>query len=143
MITGSGKFYDTTLTNTGIHPLYIELLEGHRVKGVKDSYFKPSENDLLEGNDKMGGYISAINDLTIDESQRLQQELIELKGRGDQIQKLRKEKDTEIQDIKQKYEEINSILQNILTIISNSEQSVDRNRIAQPLILKEIYRTNQ
>jgi len=73
----------------------------------------------------MRGYISAINDLTIDESQRLQQELIELKESGDQIQKLRKEKDTEIQDIKQKYEEINSTLQNILTIISNSEQPVD------------------
>jgi len=45
---GFRKFYDTTLTNAGIHPLYIELL-GHTVKGVKDSYFKPSENDLLEG----------------------------------------------------------------------------------------------
>jgi len=84
---GFRKFYDTAMTNAGIHPLYIELLEGHRVKGVKDSYFRPSENDLLEGNDKMRGYISAINDLTIDESQRLQQELIELKERGDQIQK--------------------------------------------------------
>lgn len=52
---------------------------------------------MLEGNDKMRGYISAINDLTIDESQRLQQELIELKERDDQIQKLRKEKDTKIQ----------------------------------------------
>jgi hypothetical protein len=46
---------------------------------------------------KIRGYISAINDLTIDESQRLQQELIELKERDDQIQELRKEKDTEIQ----------------------------------------------
>lgn len=52
---------------------------------------------MLEGNDKMRGYISAINDLTIDESQRLQQELIELKERDNQIQKLRKEKDTKIQ----------------------------------------------
>ena len=133
---GFRKFYDTTLTNAGIHPLYIELLEGHRVKGVKDSYFKPSENDLLEGNDKMRGYISAINDLTIDESQRLQQELIELKERGDQIQKLRKEKDIEIRDIKQ-------TLQSILSVISNSKQPVDRNMIAQQLILKGIYKTNQ
>jgi hypothetical protein len=46
---------------------------------------------------KIRGYISAINDLTIDESQRLQQELIELKREMIKIQKLRKEKDTEIQ----------------------------------------------
>lgn len=82
----------------------------------------------------MRGYISAINDLTIDESQRLQQELIELKENGDQIQKLRKEKDIEIQDIKQ-------TLQTILTVRSNSEQPVDRNKIAQQLILKGIYKT--
>jgi hypothetical protein len=51
----------------------------------------------LEGNDKNKRINSVINDLTIDESQRLQQELIELKERDDQIQKLRKEKDTKIQ----------------------------------------------
>jgi hypothetical protein len=39
--------------------------------------------------------------------------------------------------------EINSTLQNIPTIISNSEQPVDRNKIAQQLILKEIYKANQ
>jgi seryl-tRNA synthetase len=120
----------------------LELLEGHRVRGVKDSYFKPTENDLLEGNEKMRGYLSAINDLTVDESQRLQQELTELKVREDQIQKLRNEKDTEIQEMKQKYEEISSTLQNILTVISNSEQPADRNKIAQQLILKGIYKAN-
>jgi hypothetical protein len=51
----------------------------------------------LEGNDKNKRINSAINDLTIDESQRLQQELIELKREMIKIQKLRKEKDTEIQ----------------------------------------------
>jgi hypothetical protein len=51
----------------------------------------------LEGNDKNKRINSAINDLTIDESQRLQQELIELKREMIKIQKLRKEKDTKIQ----------------------------------------------
>lgn len=74
---GSRKFYDTAMTNAGVHTLYIELLEGHSVNGVKNSYFKPTENDLLEGNERMRGYISAINELTRDESQRLQQELTE------------------------------------------------------------------
>jgi hypothetical protein len=89
---GFRKFYDTATTNAGANTLYIELLEGHSVKGVKNSYFKPTENDLLEGNERMRGYISAINELTIDDSQRLQQEVFELKERGDQIRKLRNEK---------------------------------------------------
>jgi hypothetical protein len=44
--------------------------------------------------------------------------------------------------MKQKYEEISSTLQNILTVISNSEQPADRNKIAQQLILKGIYKAN-
>ena len=137
---GFRKFYDTTMTNAGVHALYIELLEGHRVKGVKDSYFKPTEGDLLEGNDKMLGYISAVDDLTIDDSHRLQRQVSELKNEGDQIQRLRQEKDNEMQTMKQKYEEMSSMLQSILTVISNLEQPVDKNKIAQELILKGNYK---
>ena len=49
--------------------------------------------DLLEGNDNMRGFISAIDDLTIDYSRRLQRQMSELREEGDQIQKLRQEKD--------------------------------------------------
>ncbi len=139
---GFRKFYDTTMTNAGVHPLYIELLEGHRVIGVKDSYFKPTEGDLLEGNDKMRGYISAVDDLTIDDSHRLQRQVSELKKDGDQIQRLRQEKDSEMQTMKQKYEEMSSTLQNILTVISTLEHPVDKNKIAQQLILKGNYKPN-
>jgi integrase len=137
---GFRKFYDTTMTNAGVSPLYIELLEGHRIRGVKDSYFKPIDVDLLEGNDKMRGYISAVDDLTIDDSHRLQRQVSELKKEGDQIQRLRQEKDSEMQTMKQKYEEMSSTLQNILTVISNLEQPVDKNKIAQELILKGNYK---
>jgi gas vesicle protein len=96
--------------------------------------------DLLEGNDKMRGYISAVDDLTIDDSHRLQRQVSELKKEGDQIQRLRQEKDSEMQTMKQKYEEMSSTLQNILTVISNLEQPVDKNKIAQELILKGNYK---
>ena len=32
---------EATMTKAGLSPLYIEPLEGQRIKGVKDSYFKP------------------------------------------------------------------------------------------------------
>jgi integrase len=140
---GFRKFYDTAMTNAGVHTLYIELLEGHSVKGVKNSYFKPTENDLLEGNERMRGYISAINELTIDESQRLQQELTELRVREDQIQKLRDEKDSEMQAMNIKYEELRLTLQNILWVISGPEQSANKNKIAQQLILQGNYKANR
>jgi len=133
---GFRKFYVTTMTNAGVSPLYIELLLGHRIKGVKDSYFKPTEGDLLEGNDKMLGYVSAVDDVTIDDSHRLQRKVSELKKEGDQILRLKQEKDSEMQTMKQKYEGMSSTLQNILTVISNLEQPVGKNKIAQELILQ-------
>ena len=87
--------------------------------------------DLLEGNDNMRGFISVIDDLTIDYSRRLQRQMSELREEGDQIQKLRQEKDDGIRATKPKYEEMRSTLQNILTVISNLEHPVDKNKIAQ------------
>ena len=75
---------------------YIELLEGHYRKGVKYPYSKRTEGYLLEGNDKMRRYISALDDLTIDDSHRLQRLVSELKKEGDQIQTLQQEKDNEM-----------------------------------------------
>ena len=87
--------------------------------------------DLLEGNDKMRGFISALDDLTIDDSHRLQRQMSELREEGDQIQKLRQEKDDGIRATKLKYEQMRSTFQNILTVISNLEHPVDTNKIAQ------------
>ena len=55
----------------------------------------------------------------------------ELREEGDQIQKVRQEKDNEMQATKLKNEEMRSTLQHILTVISNLEQSVDKSKIAQ------------
>lgn len=55
----------------------------------------------------------------------------ELREEGGQIQKLRQEEDNEMQVTKLEYEEMRSTLQNIQTFISNLEQPVDKNKIAQ------------
>ena len=67
------KRLDTEATKAGMNPLYVEIIEGH-ASGLKHKYFKPSESDLLEGNDKMLGYISVIDALTINEENRLRRE---------------------------------------------------------------------
>ncbi|PWU81022.1 MAG: hypothetical protein DLM72_09125 [Candidatus Nitrosopolaris wilkensis] len=55
----------------------------------------------------------------------------ELREEGGQIQKLRQEEDNEMQVTKLEYEEMRSTLQNIQTVISNLEQPVGKNKIAQ------------
>lgn len=74
---GFRKFFDTQTTLSGISPLWVEVLEGHDIK-LKESYFRPSEADLLEGNDKMVGYVGAINALTINEEHKLRMEVSKL-----------------------------------------------------------------
>ena len=51
------------------------------------------------------------------------------------------EKDKEIQSMKQKYDEMNVTLQNILSVIGNVEQSA-KNKIAKHLIMKGEYKLN-
>ena len=56
--------------------LYLKRLMGHST-GLENSYFKPTDAQILEGNDKIDGYIAAIADLTInpteEENQKLKQ----------------------------------------------------------------------
>jgi integrase len=77
---GFRKFFQTTCIVNGMSPLYSEFLMGHRSGGLAlESYTKPTENNLLEGNDKMIGYAGVIDFLTINEENRLRREVQTLK----------------------------------------------------------------
>jgi integrase len=76
---GFRKFFDTQCISHNINPLYAEYLMGHKT-GIMKSYFKPSDSELLEGNEKSLGYLAMIPYLTInateEENQRLKQKLV-------------------------------------------------------------------
>jgi integrase len=93
---GFRKFFKTTCINAGMNPLYSEYVMGHR-SGLTKSYFKPTDQELLEGNEKALGYVAAINDLTINEEHRLTEKVNELQLKNDQIMELerRHKKDLE------------------------------------------------
>ena len=67
---GFRKFFETNAFKAGMDPMYIRRLMGQR-SGLEDSYLKLSEEDLLEGDSRHIGYIGILDQLTIDESQRL------------------------------------------------------------------------
>jgi len=63
---GFRKFYQTTAIGNGMSPLHSEYLMGHHSGSLPvESYYRPSESDLLEGNDKMIGYVGAVDALLI------------------------------------------------------------------------------
>jgi integrase len=79
---GFRKFFNTQCINHNMNPLYAEYLMGHKT-GLIKSYFKPTDNELLEGNDQSLGYAAMIPYLTInvteEENQKLQEEINKLK----------------------------------------------------------------
>lgn len=89
---GFRKFFDTTCTQAGVHPLYVELLLGHNI-ALKGSYFRPTLNDLLEGNDKMLGYVAAINELTVNEERRQEIKIRKLENENTELKGMRSELD--------------------------------------------------
>jgi len=58
------------------------MLMNHDI-GLEKSYFKPTVNDLLEGSDKMPGYIQIMNAVTINEENRLSKQIQELKEKNE------------------------------------------------------------
>ena len=67
--------------------LLIKRCMGHS-SGLEDSYLKLTEDQILEGNDKMIGYIGAIDELTINEENRLRRQVEVLKVEKSQIEAL-------------------------------------------------------
>ena len=71
---------------------------GHR-SGLTKSYFKPTDQELLEGNDKALGYVAAINDLTINEEHRLTKKVNELQLKNDQIMELERQHKKDLETV--------------------------------------------
>ena len=107
---GFRKFFKTTCINGGMNPLYSEYLMGHR-SGLTKSYFKPSDTELLEGNDKALGYISVINDLTINEEFRLRKKVDELTKKKGEIEVMEIKHNQEIEAMRTQMSQIMSMIQ--------------------------------
>jgi len=95
---GFRKYFKTTCINSGMNPLYSEYLMDHR-SGLTKSYFKPTDTELLEGNDKALGYVAAINDLTINEEHRLTKKFNELQLKNDQIMELERQHKKDLETV--------------------------------------------
>ena len=96
---GLRKYFETTAKLAGVDMLYLKRLMGHS-GGLEDSYFKPTDQQILEGNDKIAGYMAAISDLTInpteEENQKLRLELASAKTDHSKEWELLREQVTQI-----------------------------------------------
>jgi integrase len=115
---GLRKFFSTTCTLQGLPPLTVEVLMGHKALGITGVYFKPTPNDLLEGNDKMLGYANIMKSLTISEEHKLRLEVKKLSEKNDDSEHLinasLKEKDRQIEFLMKKQENTEQLIQSLI-----------------------------
>lgn len=76
-VHGFRKWFKTKMENSGAKPIITEMLMGHSV-GISDSYYRPSERDLLED------YLKAVNSLSILETTELKAQVAEQQSAFDQ-----------------------------------------------------------
>jgi integrase len=89
---GFRKFFETNAFKAGMDHMYIRRLMGQK-SGLEDAYLKLSEEELLEGDSKHVGYLGIVDQLTIDESNKLRREVQTLRVEKNSWEELRKEVD--------------------------------------------------
>jgi site-specific recombinase XerD len=86
------KFFEKNAVKAGMDLIYVRRLMGQK-SGLEDSYLKLSEEELLQGDDRHVGYIGIIDQLTVDESNRLKKEVEHYKVKASQFDSLKAEID--------------------------------------------------
>jgi site-specific recombinase XerD len=86
------KFFEKSAVKAGMDLIYVRRLMGQD-SGLEDSYLKLSEEELLEGDDRHVGYIGIIDQLTIDEAQKLKREVETLRVQKTEMEELKAEID--------------------------------------------------
>jgi integrase len=79
LTAGFRKFFDTQLIYARVEPRTKELFLGHSI-GLDDHYFKPGENYVLQE------YLKAVDNLTINEENRLRKELVKLAQKNGELE---------------------------------------------------------
>ena len=78
---GFRKFFTTQLINSKVNPEIREMLLGHSI-GLAGAYYKPTSEEMLEE------YMKAVDNLTINQSHKLQRKVERLEVEASQLQRL-------------------------------------------------------
>lgn len=103
----AGKIPGAWLVQIKVEPRIKELFLGHSI-GLDDHYFKPGENYVLQE------YLKAVDNLTINEENRLRKEIVELGRKNGELEIMELKHREEIRAIR---EDMESKFQQIVTKI--------------------------
>ena len=115
---GMRKFWTVETTKAGVYHEFVEIMLGHKLPGVRSHYMIPDTQTLLEGTKEVKGFVAAINDLTINDENRLSKQVQELKEKNEDAEYVIKgklqEKDEQINQLIAKQEKFEQIIQKLI-----------------------------
>jgi hypothetical protein len=103
-VHGFRKYFKTKAELAGVKPAAVEMLMGHSLGSVSDSYFKPSENELLNE------YIKASDALSINATQKLKLEVERLQTGISELE----DKNRRIEELERKQRQFESAFQALI-----------------------------
>ena len=104
LTAGFRKFFDTQLVCSSVEPRMKELFMGHSI-GLDDHYFTPGESYVLQE------YLRGVDNLTINEENRLRIKLDELAKKNDEIGTMELKHREEIKTIREQMNQIMVMVQ--------------------------------
>lgn len=104
LTSGFRKFFDTQLIFSRVEPRTKELFMGHSI-GLDDHYFTPGESYVLQE------YLKAVDNLTINEENRLRIKVDELTKKKNEIEIMELKHKEEIKTIHEQMNQIMALVQ--------------------------------
>jgi integrase len=105
------KYFKTRCELAGMKPINIENLMGHST-GISDSYYRPTENDLLQD------YLKCVDVLTINDEKSLQKKVEELANKSEDNKYLvnakLSDKERQIEILIKKQEQFEVLIQSLI-----------------------------
>jgi integrase len=133
---GFRKYYKTHAEQV-MKPINVEITMGHDI-GVSSSYYKPTEGEVLEDYLKAVALLTISNDAFISKKQILEMKEEARENEYTIMTKL-KEKDVEIKTIRDKFSQMQSQMQSLLSSLSLMNET-EKSTFAKQLFRGGIYK---
>ena len=106
MSHGFRKFWMTQAVKSKMPVEQREMLLGHKI-GLASAYYRPSQDEMLDA------YLVAIDNLTIEESNRLKKKVTELEQKQSEIDKMKYEHTMEMKQIRDDIEKMGLLINSV------------------------------
>ncbi len=134
------KWFKTRCEIAGMKPINIEKLLSHSI-GISNSYYRPTENELLED------YLKVMDLLSIDKENSLQRKLKQYDDKHSEetfiIKGKLKEKDEQIKSLTDQFSSIKTMVEKLVSGLSDTKNQHQVNVIAHSLFTSGIMKEKE